>query len=105
MGKKIISLMCPQCGGALNTTDKGTGFYKCPFCGTQIYFDDGIKRTEKTININKHVKNENYNYNVTRDENKSEENELLEMCCLLPFMVFAMIFLLVVLVLTGNISL
>lgn len=58
MSAKIIPMVCPKCGGAINFTDKGPGVYKCPYCDTPIYFDDGVKRSEHTENIN----------TVTRDE-------------------------------------
>lgn len=49
---KIIPLVCPKCGGAINVTNKGSGVYQCPYCDTPIYFDDDVKREEKKVDIN-----------------------------------------------------
>lgn len=53
-------LTCPDCGAHLKVKEPRS-FVFCEYCGTQIYIDDEVKRTEHTINqninINKTVNN------------------------------------------------
>lgn len=70
---KIIPLVCPKCGGAINVTNKGSGVYQCPFCDTPIYFDDDVNRSEKNVNIKKEI----YNYEIKEDKTKVEALEMV----------------------------
>lgn len=97
---KIIPLVCPKCGGAINVVENDTHMYKCPYCDTPIYFDNGVKRSEKTVNINKNIKkeniNRNYNYNENYDktEGVKAKSDIILVSILLVFFLVCMLFLL-----------
>ena len=42
---KLISLTCPSCNARLKV-ENDRKFTFCQYCGTQIYLDDEVKRTE-----------------------------------------------------------
>ena len=42
---KILKLKCPECNAPINIDIKKPARY-CSYCGTPIYFDDGVKRFE-----------------------------------------------------------
>lgn len=89
---KIIPLVCPKCDGAINVTNKGSGIYKCPYCGTSIYFDDGVSRNESTININKQTKSDNYNHNYNYNVKRNGSIEAIASVVKTALIVFAIIF-------------
>ena len=45
---KMIKLKCPDCGAIL-TVNESLKTATCNFCGSQIYLDDEIKRSEHII--------------------------------------------------------
>lgn len=45
---EIKALVCPQCGGQLNLTEKREFVY-CPHCGNQIYLDFGEKEASQGV--------------------------------------------------------
>ena len=49
----VYQLKCPACGAGIDVEQKQE-LYFCPYCGSKIYLDDGVERTERTENINYH---------------------------------------------------
>ena len=47
---KLVSLRCPNCDANVNTEIKNQSTFFCPYCGSRIYVDDGVKRVEVSIN-------------------------------------------------------
>lgn len=82
---KIIPLVCPKCGGAINVTNKGSGVYQCPYCNTPIYFDDGVKREEKKVDIN--IKSDTID-RTTIQTNKDKLDFILKFCAMPLVVIF-----------------
>lgn len=58
---KLYSLKCPSCGASISFDPKKPIKF-CSYCGDQIIFDDGVKRSEH--------KSYKYSEHVVRDEAK-----------------------------------
>ncbi len=50
---EIKPIICANCGGQIEI-EEGKQISTCPFCGTQLYFDDG----STTINLNQNIRDE-----------------------------------------------
>ena len=61
---KVYSLKCPSCGASVKFDPKKPIKF-CAYCGDQILFDDGVKRSEHKIY--------KYSEQVIRDEARVEE--------------------------------
>lgn len=61
---------CPKCGGPLKSMSEDIKF--CPYCGVEL--EKVIPEGKFTLNINKHIKKEITNKNVTRDETVISNN-------------------------------
>ena len=58
---KIFSVSCPNCGPALKI-DINNIVNTCPYCGSQLLFDDG----NRTITINQNNYSEHHEYNEAK---------------------------------------
>lgn len=67
---KIVKMECPNCGANLDF-ERGKQIMFCPYCGVKLYIDDGVKRSEQTININQNITRTNRR--ITRDETRIEK--------------------------------
>ncbi|MBD5081442.1 MAG: hypothetical protein HDT44_06720 [Ruminococcaceae bacterium] len=68
---KFISLNCPNCNAPI-IVEGDRNYAHCEHCGTSFAVDDGINRTEHTVNINK-----NKTYRKV-DEARIHENDTYE---------------------------
>ena len=48
---KTVLMKCDNCNASLKV-EKGEKYSFCPYCGSQFYIDDEVKRTKHTRNIN-----------------------------------------------------
>lgn len=44
--KKAYKMTCPSCGAGLELIDNRNEMF-CSYCGTKIYIDDGVDRSER----------------------------------------------------------
>lgn len=58
---ELYQIKCPACGGNINIEEEKK-FCFCPYCGTKVYADDGVKRVEIT--------------RIYKNESKIKENEI-----------------------------
>ena len=91
---KTQRLTCPDCGAHLKVS-QGRIFVFCEYCGTQIYIDDEVRRSEVTINKNINIKKTINNKNIIEDKTKiaEERTTTVVMICVAIMMVISLLFL------------
>lgn len=69
---KIIDLKCPHCQAQMSLQEDKvrSQVVFCPYCGTKVILDDGVKRYEITKNIN--IKNETHVFDHIDDQSKTD---------------------------------
>lgn len=88
---KTQQLTCPDCGAHLSIKQPRS-FVFCEYCGTQIYIDDEVKRTEHTININKNISIQNKQVIDNKAEVEKHKSDRVTIVCLLLMIIAFNIF-------------
>ncbi len=95
---RLVSLKCPHCKAELEFKDNNKTILYCPYCGSKLMLDDGVQRTEKTVNINKTVRNIFERYDnaeverTRREQIKAESENAPFIFAFLLFLIAALLF-------------
>lgn len=73
----IKSVSCNNCGANISIDPNNISNF-CPYCGTQLFYDDGVLRTEIENNINLNINQRLYQYDEVKIKELEFQREMYE---------------------------